>query len=556
MVFTLHRYIFREVLKVFCLATVALTLMMSLGSILRPVQEYGVGPGQVIHLMFYFLPITLTFVLPMAALFATTLVYGRLANDNELDACKASGISLVPLVYPGLVLAIIVVIANLLLSFYIMPAFVERAENSLKNDARQILFRNIQRRGYYLLPPEGQYRIYADNADIKNNTLSGVIAAEISDRGSIKRIITAETAKVTFNPHEKFNEVRITAHNTHQMGPEEDAGFSAEWLSLTAEFGSLLGDDIKFKKIDEMKRIRLDPTLFDPVAKLARRLYARFTAELLSQYINKTIASQTNPLVSTEAGEGSTDNQEHGAAAGFFRLYNDRQVLEITMKNCTVRDEKRLQLADDVVITEYDLQSGQLQRTLRCQKAFLDIEGDELMPTLTLDIRNAKWQTEQGLENLIGRHIVRGLILPAVVTDRFKTTNILNEISPQAISAGLPAGPSDSLAKLQKQLQRAIAITLAEIGAETHSRLVFGIGCITLIMIGIGLGIILKGGHLLTAFATSAVPALALVTCIMMGRNITKNPDAITSAGIILMWAGLIVLSGLGLALYRYLLRH
>ncbi len=35
MVFTLHRYIFREVIKVFILATVALTLMMSLGSILR-----------------------------------------------------------------------------------------------------------------------------------------------------------------------------------------------------------------------------------------------------------------------------------------------------------------------------------------------------------------------------------------------------------------------------------------------------------------------------------------------------------------------------------------
>jgi len=36
----------------------------------------------------------------MAALFAATLVYGRFANDNELDACKAGGISLLTLVYP------------------------------------------------------------------------------------------------------------------------------------------------------------------------------------------------------------------------------------------------------------------------------------------------------------------------------------------------------------------------------------------------------------------------------------------------------------------------
>jgi len=536
MVFTLHRYIFREVFKVFVLATVALTLMMSLGSILRPVQEYGVGPRQVIDLMGYFLPITLTFVLPMAALFATTLVYGRLSNDNELDACRASGISLLPLVYPGLALAIMVAIANLLLSFYVMPAFVQRAEKALKNDARQILFRNVQRKGYYALPPEGQYRIYADNADITNNLLLGVVAVETSDKASIKRIITAETAKVTFNPHDKFNEVRITAFNTHQMGPGEDAGFSAEWLSLTTEFGSLLGDNIKFKKIDEMKKIRLDPMLFDPVAKLARRVYAQFTTELLAQQINLAI--------------DSNDKKP-------FRLHSDRLLVELTANKCAVRDEKCLEITDDVTITERQLQSNRPARTLRCQKAFLNIEGDELAPTLTLDIRNAKWPTDQNAENLLARYIINGLVLPQEVTNTFKTDNVLNEISPKAISAALhAAGPGEHLTVLQHQLRRKTAKTLAEIGSETHSRLVFGLGCITLILTGIGLGIILKGGHLLTAFAASALPALALVACIMMGKNIAENLGARALSGISLMWTSLIILSALMVLMYRRMLRH
>src|SRR4030043_1331429 len=157
MVFTLNRIFFRELLKVFTLAVVALPLILSLGSILRPVQEYGVGPGQVLHLMGYFLPITLTFVLPMAALFAGALVYGRFASDNELDACRASGVSLLTLAFPGLALAIIVAIANLFLSFYVMPVFVHRAEKSLKADAKQIVFRNIQRKKYYALPPDRRY---------------------------------------------------------------------------------------------------------------------------------------------------------------------------------------------------------------------------------------------------------------------------------------------------------------------------------------------------------------------------------------------------------------
>jgi lipopolysaccharide export system permease protein len=71
---------------------VALTLIVSLGGILRPVQEFGVAPRQVVDILSYFMPISLTFVLPVAALFAAALAYGRFASDNELDACRASGV--------------------------------------------------------------------------------------------------------------------------------------------------------------------------------------------------------------------------------------------------------------------------------------------------------------------------------------------------------------------------------------------------------------------------------------------------------------------------------
>src|SRR5512136_2983556 len=112
MVFTLQRYIFRELFRIFVMATVGLTLILSLGMILQPVQKYGVGPRQVVHLLVYLLPVTLTFVLPMAALFASALTYGRFASDNELNACRASGIGLWTLVYPGLALALLVATAN------------------------------------------------------------------------------------------------------------------------------------------------------------------------------------------------------------------------------------------------------------------------------------------------------------------------------------------------------------------------------------------------------------------------------------------------------------
>ena len=162
MAFTIRRDIFLELFKVFISTTIAMTIMLSFGSLLRPIQEHGVGPEQAVHLIGYFIPITLTFVLPMAALFASALVYGRFASDNELDACKASGIGISTLVYPGLCLAVMVAITTLILSFHVVPAFVQRAEKSIKDNVKQILFRSIQRKGFYSMPG-APYRIYADN---------------------------------------------------------------------------------------------------------------------------------------------------------------------------------------------------------------------------------------------------------------------------------------------------------------------------------------------------------------------------------------------------------
>jgi lipopolysaccharide export LptBFGC system permease protein LptF len=543
MVFTLHRYIFRELIKVFVPSAVALTLMLSLGSILRPVQEYGVGPQQVVHLMGYFLPITLTFVLPMAALFAATLVYGRFASDNELDACKAGGVSLLTLVYPGLVLAIIVAIANLILSFHVMPAFVHRAEKSLKADAKQILFRNVQRSGYYKLPPDGRYRIYADLANPRNNTLSGVIVAEVKGY-KIEKIITAERAEVNFDPHERFNEVRITAYNTYQMGLEGESPFSAEWVPLTMPFPSLLGDDIKFKKIDELKKIRLDLMRFDPIAKLARDTYAQFTVELLAEDIAEKISRGSSSL---EAAEDTNS---------FYKLHSGQELVEFTAGQCSVRDEEQVQLSDKVVVIEYDASSKKALRTLRCARASLHIEGDKFAPTLTMDLRSPTWRQADGSEGLAQRVIIRGLIVPKAVTDKFVTTDVLETVSAASISSALQKGPSARLNTLQDRLQRKIQGTLANIRAELHSRLVFGIGCVALIMIGIGLGIILKGGHLLSAFGASSVPAAVLIVCIMMGKNITKNPYTQVSSGIVLMWAAPVLLSVLAVIMYRKLLKN
>jgi len=528
-------------------------LILSLGSILQPVQEFGLGSRQVVHLMGYFLPITLTFVLPMAALFAGALVYGRFASDNEFDACRATGISILTLVYPGLALAIMVAIANLLLSFYVMPVFVHRAEESLKADAEHILFRNIERKGYYALPPDERYLIYAAQTDLARGTLWGVILVQMTkDYREIESITTAERAEIDFIPRENSNEVKIIAYNPRIMGATVEARIGRSLI--TREFGSLLGDDIKFKKIDEMKRIQADLIRFYPIEKLAREAYKQMLAELLTKDISETIkvAGKMNEVPSAPVED----------TTGFYSLLGVPNSVKFTADQCTMQKDGQIELAGNVVVVEQDTDGDGRANTLICEQARLTLEGlegDMLAPTLTMDMDQAE---KVGHEQFMLRPFVRGLIPPqAIEAVAYQFRSQSGELRPDKLARELSdlsgLQPSGVLQDKQHELEREIRKTLVEIKSEVHSRLVFGTGCVPMILIGIGLGIIKKGGHLLTAFGASCVPAAVLIVCIMSGKQMTENLGAAeTLSGVAIMWAGLVFLSLVVILIYGHLLRH
>jgi hypothetical protein len=221
-----------------------------------------------------------------------------------------------------------------------------------------------------------------------------------------------------------------------------------------------------------------------------------------------------------------------------------------------VRDEKKIELSGEVVATESGQAPGHPWLAMRSRKALLHLEGDEFSPTLTLELLNATWQRAGNLSGLTQRHIIHGLILPQTVTEKFKTEDVLKSVGPTSTASALRKEPGPELKNLQDKLHRKIRRTFGEIDAEIHSRLVFGIGCVSLVMIGIGLGILKKGGHLLSAFGASSVPAAVLIVCIMMGKNIATNASSKAGSGIALMWTGLVFLTLLAIVIYHRLLKN
>jgi len=529
MIFILHRYLFKELLRVFVLSTVALTLIVSVGLLVPIIRDYGVGPGQILSLIGHFLPITLTFVMPISALFSAAITYGRFAADRELDACRASGVRFRTLIYPGLCLAFFVAIVNLLLNFYITPEFVQRTEQSVKSDAKQILFRNIQRRGYYQIP-RGAYKIYAENVRPEQSLLQDVVILDVdNETGGLTRMITARDARVEIENLDEHTMVSIRAEEVTRMD-DRSASYVGR-LEITQRIRSLLEDSIKFKKIEQLKRIRTDKMNFGPIYDDALEARAQLALERLAVELMRTMK------------EGRDYYRLDGAES--FSEYR------LSVSNCKV-ESGRLRLIGPIRLLEIDRDRNRIYCRYDCDAGFISLKGDSFREGLELSLETPQWERSPEVKGTALQKVTPNIPLPASVAEELEPGRLLatlrqvgqaETIGKQKVSAALLS----RVATIEKNLRKVDSQILAEL----HSRLVLGMGCVSLIITGICLGIRFRGGHILSAFGASAIPAGLLIVFIMAGKQLTKNAAASPSAGVALMWAGFVVLLLLAVKLYR-----
>jgi len=159
---TLFWYIFRELMKIFLLSLGVVTGILVFGGLLRPIMEFGLSGAQVLHMLAYFTPAAQTYAIPVAALYATTMVYGRLSADNELTACRACGISHLSLMAPAFLVGIVLAGLTLFSVCYIVPKATLKVEKVIYSSLSDIVVKNIEREHRLKLP---SFTIYASKAD-------------------------------------------------------------------------------------------------------------------------------------------------------------------------------------------------------------------------------------------------------------------------------------------------------------------------------------------------------------------------------------------------------
>ena len=145
----LQRYVIDQVLRSFALALLTITGIFVLFMVMAEAARQGLAPSDIIRIVPYIIPSSLPYTIPVALLFAVSVVYGRMAGDNEVVAIKTAGLSawfvLLPTMLLGLSLSVLL--------FWLSSDAIPRASSEF----RSILLRDVEDMFYKVLKKEGQF---------------------------------------------------------------------------------------------------------------------------------------------------------------------------------------------------------------------------------------------------------------------------------------------------------------------------------------------------------------------------------------------------------------
>ena len=143
----LHRMILWELTKVFVVSLIGITGILLMAGIVAEASQQGLGPMQILEIIPLLIPSTLPYTLPTTTLFATCVVYGRLAHDNEILAIKAAGVNVLVVLVPAVFLGLLMSATTMTLYYRVIPHTHGLMRTMFLNDVEELLYAMLRKDG-------------------------------------------------------------------------------------------------------------------------------------------------------------------------------------------------------------------------------------------------------------------------------------------------------------------------------------------------------------------------------------------------------------------------
>jgi lipopolysaccharide export system permease protein len=194
---TLQRYLLLQVIASLTMTVLVFTLVLLLGNVLKELlpllMSHQASFGILARAIGLLIPFVAVFALPISLLTATLLVFGRFSADQELTAARASGLSLLSLVMPVLLLSLVLCAVSAVVNLEIAPR-CRVAYNSLRFSLRAAVLSQLQL-------PEGRpindfpgYVLYIEKN--RNQNLEGVLLYQLKDETNILVAVRAPRGRI------------------------------------------------------------------------------------------------------------------------------------------------------------------------------------------------------------------------------------------------------------------------------------------------------------------------------------------------------------------------
>ncbi|MFA5146452.1 MAG: LptF/LptG family permease [Candidatus Omnitrophota bacterium] len=259
----LRNYILREFSHSFILSIIVFTFVLVVGNILQLANlliNKGVDILSVVKLFMYLIPWLLSFTLPVAALTAVILTFGRFSSDGELTAMKASGVSFYRASMPILMLGVVFSVA----AFFINDQVAPEASFASRRAIKEI---GIRSPTAYL--EEGTFIRGFENYvifiyEIRGNKLKNIRVYQPQE-GKPTRTIVAEYGEINTVPARNIIELKLYNGTSEEPSPTEPDSFyklNFKTYYMTLDLSKIFKKEKIQKKPREMtiRELRLEIT--------------------------------------------------------------------------------------------------------------------------------------------------------------------------------------------------------------------------------------------------------------------------------------------------------